>query len=263
MGIERRGRRQYAVIVAFGLVACVPEAPDARNAGAEANPAGHGGDLTGTWTADQPPEMSGYAGWSFTPEPPPMTEWARERYAAAKPTFGPRGVMANESNDPVYECFPAGTPRIYFHPFPVEIIQTPGRVLMLYEYDHSLRQIYTDGREHRTDLAASWMGDSTGHWEGDTLVVETVNLNDKTWLDREGLPHSDELRIVERFTRVDEEHLELEFLFDDPVAFLEPWTARRFYRTTEWEIEEFVCQERNQGTAFEAFESEISNYDEP
>ena len=98
--------------------------------------------------------------------------------------------MATESNDPVYDCFPPGTPRVYFHPFPMEIIQLPGRTLILYEYHHSIRQIYTDGRGHRTDLAPLWMGDSTGYWDGDTLVVETVNFNDKTWLDREGLPHS-------------------------------------------------------------------------
>ena len=69
---------------------------------------------------------------------------------------------------------------------------------MIFEYDHLIRQVYTDGREHRTDLAPSWMGDSIGRWEGDALVIETVNFNDKTWLDRTGVQHSEELRVVER-----------------------------------------------------------------
>ena len=86
----------------------------------------------------------------------------------------------------------------------MEIIHSEGRVLMLFEYDHVVRQIYTDGREHRTDLAPMWMGDSTGHWEGKTLVVETVNFNDKTWIDREGVPHSDQLRVEERIHLDDE-----------------------------------------------------------
>lgn len=187
-----------------------------------------------------------------------MTEWAQERFEASKPTFGPRMVPVLETNDPVYECFPPGTPRVYLHPFPMEIVQTPGRVVMLFEYDHLIRQIYTDGREHRTDLAPMWMGDSTGHWEGDTLVVETVNLNDKTWVDRRGVPHSDQMRVIERIRSLEDGRLRIDVTVEDPIAFTEPWNGQRTYRTVDWDVEEFVCMDN---VNFEAFEQEVLDYD--
>ena len=140
--------------------------------------------------------MPGTAEWAiytFSKDLPEMTAWGKARFDAAKPQRGPRGVAVAETDDLVYKCYPPGTPRIYIHPFPMEIIQLPGRVLMIFEYDHLVRQIYTDGREHRTDLAPSWMGDAIGHWEGKTLVVETSQFNDKTWIDRIAVPHSEEM----------------------------------------------------------------------
>ena len=218
-------------------------------------------DLSGVWNHSPPDDMRGYSGWAFTATPPSMTAWGQERYDAARPTFGPRGVMATESNDPVYECYPPGTPRVYFHPFPFEIVQLPSRTLMIYEYHHTVRQVYTDGRDHRTDLPPLWVGDSTGHWEGGTFVVETVNFNDRTWLDREGLPHSEEFRLVERMLLVDEDTLRINFTFDDPIAFTETWEGLRFYERVDWDIEDFACMERNQNAVFDAFEQEIRDYD--
>jgi hypothetical protein len=139
----------------------------------------------------------------------------------------------------------------------MEIIQTPGRVMMVFEYDHLIRQIYTDGREHRMDLAPSWMGDATGHWEGDTLVVETVNFNDKTWIDRRGVPHSEELRVVERIRRIDEGSLDIDITIEDPIAFTTTWTGRRHYRTVDWDVEEFICMDN---VSFATFESELLDY---
>src|SRR2546430_1490679 len=81
------------------------------------------------------------------------------------------------------------------HPFPMQIVQAHGEIIMLFEYDSIRHQIFTDGRPHDTALGPSWMGDSIGHWEGDVLVADTVNFNDKTWLDRMGHPHSDALHI--------------------------------------------------------------------
>ena len=144
------------------------------------------------------------------------------------------------------------------HPFPVEIMQTPGRIVMLFEYDHVIRQIYTDGREHRTDLAPMWMGDSTGRWEGETLVIETVNFNDKTWIDREGVPHSEQLRVVERIRLDEDDNLLIDLMIEDPVAFTEPWTGQRRYRRVDWDVEEFSCMDN---VNFEAFEEEILNFD--
>ncbi len=200
-------------------------------------------DLSGVWTNDPEPETRAFQNNTFAAEPPRFTDWGRERYEAARPSRGPRGVSVTETDDPVYACFPPGTPRIYLHPFPVEIVQTPERVLMIFEYDHFVRQIYTDGRPHRTDLAPTWMGDSIGHWEDETLVVESVNFNDSTWLDRTGVPHSESLRVIERIRLVAEDRLEIDITMEDPVAFVEPWHGVRHLRRTDWTIEEFSCMD--------------------
>ncbi len=220
---------------------------------------GHGDDLSGVWTNDPEPDTRPFQNFALTGELPPMTEWARQRFDASRPTFGPRSVPVLETNDPVYACFPPGTPRIYMHPFPMEIVQTPGRVVMVFEYDHRIRQLFTDGREHRTDLAPMWMGDSTGHWEGDTLVVETVNFNDKTWVDRRGVPHSGEMRVVERIRRISDDRLRIDITVEDPVAFTEPWSGQRHYRRVDWDIEEFVCMDN---VNFEDFERQVLEYEE-
>ena len=218
----------------------------------------HGDDLSGVWTNDPEPDTRPFQNWALTGDLPPMTEWAQERFDASRPTFGPRSVPVLETNDPVYACFPPGTPRIYMHPFPMEIVQTPGRVMMVFEYDHVVRAIYTDGRDHRTDLAPMYMGDSTGHWEGDTLVVETVNFNDKTWVDRRGVPHSEAMRVVERIRRVDEDRLRIDITVEDPVAFTETWSGQRHYRRVDWDIEEFVCMDN---VNFEDYEREVLEYE--
>jgi hypothetical protein len=188
-----------------------------------------------------------------------MTEWGQARFDAAKPQRGPRGVPVAETDDLVYKCYPPGTPRIYLHPFPMEIIQLPGRVLMVFEYDHLVRQIYTDGREHRTDLAPSWMGDSIGHWEGETLVVESTGFNDRTWIDRIAVPHSEEMRLIERVYLNDQGQLQVDMRVEDPVALAEPWEFSRYYRKTDWTIEELVCEDN---ATYAEFENELLEYDD-
>ena len=176
-----------------------------------------------------------------------MTPWGRARYEAAKPSYGPRAVEA--STDPVNPttgtdagCFPPGVPRIYIQPFPFEIIQIPGRVIELFEFDHHLRQIWTDGRQHPKDLDPTWMGDSIGRWEGDTLVVDTVGFNDKTWVDRGGLPHSDQLHVIERIRRPSHDVLEVHFTIEDPKTYVKPWLGQRIYQLRpNWNIKEFIC----------------------
>jgi hypothetical protein len=141
-------------------------------------------------------------------------------------------------------CFPPGVPRIYLHPFPVEIIQVPGRVIMLFEFDHFIRQIFTDGREHNTDLGPTWMGDSIGKWEGDTLVVDTTGFNDKTWLDRGGHPHSDQLHLVERFRRTDLNTMQDDVTIEDPKAYTKSWDAHLIFQLhPKWNIMEQVCED--------------------
>jgi hypothetical protein len=126
----------------------------------------------------------------------------------------------------------------------MEIVQTPGRVLMLFEFSHFIRQIYTDGRKHNTDLGPTWMGDSIGHWDGDTLVVDTIGFNDKTWLDRAGHPHSTDLHLVERIRRVDKSTLQDDLTIEDPKAYTKPWGGQlTFQLRPTWNITEMVCED--------------------
>lgn len=205
-------------------------------------------DLSGVWTMESWPSTR-YLSYAFMRDEPPMTAWAEEKFKAAKPSFGPR--MVEDSNDPVNPtvvnatgCFPPGVPRIYLHPFPMEIIQLKGRVILFFEFNHFVRQIYTDGRKHNTDLGPTWMGDSIGKWDGDTLVVETTGFNDKTWLDRAGHPHSEALRVVERFRRVDHNTLQDELTIEDPKAYTKPWNGHLVFRLKpDWNITEMVCED--------------------
>jgi hypothetical protein len=251
-----RYRSISAASAAATLLGVLAAAPAAAQSAATLE---HGGDLSGVWTNVNAPGTAEWAIYTFSEDLPAMTEWGQARFDASKPQRGPRGVPVAETDDPVYECAPPGTPRVYLHPFPMEIIQLPGRVIMLFEYDHLVRQIYTDGRGHRTDLAPSWMGDSIGHWEGDTLVVETVNFNDKTWIDRIAVPHSEEMRLIERIRINDEGLLQIDLTVEDPVALAEPWVARRTYRKTDWTIEELMCEDNE---TYEPFENAVLEYDE-
>jgi len=222
-------------------------------------PLTHADDFNGVWTNVTLPGTAAWAINTFSPELPPLTRWGQERFDAAKPQRGPRGVPVAQTDDLVYRCYPPGTPRIYLHPFPFEIIQLPGRVLMVFEYDHLVRTIYTDGREHRNDLAPSWMGDSIGRWEGKTLVVETTNFNDRTWLDRIAVPHSDQMRLVERFSLNEAGQLRIDMRVEDAVALAKPWEFYRIYRRADWTIEELVCEDN---ANYEAFENALLEYDE-
>lgn len=240
-----------ARLAAFALLAACALNAHAQNVASGA----HGGDLSGVWYRTG--GGGGYGGYAWSAELPAMTPWAQTRFDASRPTFGPRGVMQIESTDPVYDCYPPGLPRVYFHPFPFEIIQLPGRVLQMFEYHHQNRRIYTDGRGHRDDLAPLWMGDSIGRWEGDTLVIETTNFNDQTWLDRRGLPHSDQLEVTERMHIREDGLLQIDVTVEDPVAFPEPWTGQKLFERVDWDIEEFACRERNGSTAFTEFEEQL------
>jgi hypothetical protein len=205
-------------------------------------------DLSGVWRRSRraPDKTRKYTiydlAFTITTEKPPMTPWAEEKFKANKPT-GPT-VTSLDSNDPDFQCFPSGVPRIYLFLYPMEIIHTPGRVLMLFEYGHNIRQIFTDGRGHAQDAEATWMGDSIGHWEGDTLVAETTGLNDKTWFGYGGQPHSDALRVVERFRRPDPNSLVIDITLDDPKAYTMPLhTQKKYVLKPDWNIMEFVCED--------------------
>ena len=127
--------------------------------------------------------------------------------------------------DPVRRCYLPGVPRATYMPFPFQIIQAEGHVIVLYEYVHAQRRIYTNGTPHQEDVQF-WMGDSRGRWEDDTLVVDVTNFNGLTWLDGAGNFHSDALHVVERYTRLGPDHLQYEATIEDPQVFTRPWTMR-------------------------------------
>ena len=188
-------------------------------------------DLSGLWLVHPSASASAYSSFAFAKDGPPMTDWGEEKYKSAKPAFGPNKTMAKQSNDPVYGCFPPGLPRIYLHPKPIEIVQLPDEVIMMFEYDRIVRHIYTDGRPHDEFLDPPlWMGDSIGKWEDGTLVIDTIGFNDKTWLDRAGHPHSDALHVVERMRRVDHETLSNAITIEDPKAYTKSWTVQTSFQ---------------------------------
>jgi hypothetical protein len=205
-------------------------------------------DLSGVWMQDRPrlgKVVERYWIYELTLEEPPMTAWGEAQYKSHKSSFGTHAYPIAETNDPIYHgCSPTGFPRAFFHAFPLQIVQTPGEVLMLFEWDSLRHQIFTDGRAHDTSLGPLWMGDSIGHWEGDTLVADTENFNDKTWIDRIGHPHSEQLHVIERVRRIDHDHLEDEITIDDPKAYTKPWTGRIvFALKPKWTLAEEFCED--------------------
>jgi hypothetical protein len=149
-------------------------------------------------------------------------------------------------DDPTANCEPAGLPHIDIVPYPFEIMQTPGRVTMLFEYDSVVRRIPLDGAPYPGDDMPLYYGSSAGHWVGTTLVIETTNIREDTQLDDTGIPHSDALRITERIRRIDHATLESRITLTDPKAYADPFTVTRIYKLRPtWHVEEYVCRENN------------------
>ena len=179
-------------------------------------------DLTGVWFAD----FTEYGG-RFNREDPPLQPQALAIFQRNREglSFGDTGL---DPLDPLTFCYPVGALRqMLLRHF--EVFQTPKEVLFIHEFDSEVRRIYLDGRKHPDGWPFGWMGHSVGHYDGDSLVVDTVGFNDKTWFDRAGTPHSTELHVVERFRRPNHETLNVDFRFEDPKTFTRPWTASRTY----------------------------------
>lgn len=195
-------------------------------------------DLSGVWLVKE-------AGATFSRTPPPaMTEWAEAKFRANKATIGPTAAL--DANDPTVECFPPGVPYVLLVPVPFEFVQTADRIIQLFEYNHNVRRIYTDGRPQPPDLQtterAQWMGYSTGRWEGNVFVIDTTGFNDRTWLDRAGHPHSSALHVIERIRRVDRGTLAYDVTIVDPQAYVGPWSGTLLFTLQpDWEILEHNC----------------------
>lgn len=164
----------------------------------------------------------------------------------AKRIFDER--TANHSkDDPEGFCLPPGVPRMMYTPYPAQIYQMADRILFIFEGGaHVWRIIWMDGRKHPADPNPTFLGDSIGRWEGDTLVVDTVGFNDRTWLDAAGHMHGEKLHVTEKFTRPDADTLRLEATIDDPDYYTRPWAV---VTTATWapgeELMEYICQENN------------------
>ena len=147
------------------------------------------------------------------------------------------------TNDPEASCKMAGVPRITYMPYPFQIFQTPDQVVFLYEYVHSIRNIFMNSF-HPEGPIQWWMGDSRGYWDGDSLVVDVVHFTDQTWFDRSGNFHSESLHVVERYTRTGPDHMLYEVIIEDPEVFTEPWKiSMPLYRRQEQNsrILEYEC----------------------
>jgi len=172
----------------------------------------------------------------------PFQPWARALY------------QYREANlfEPHTRCKPSGGPRQFITPGGVEFLDIP-ETKTVYVFDENgpqtFRVIYTDGRSHPDNLAPSFYGHSVGRWEGDTLVVDTVGFNERFWMERQGVPHTDKLHLVERFTRTDANNMKIEITLDDPGAFTRPWTTGFFLRWgANEEFAEYICQDNNQAS---------------
>src|SRR5262245_55086838 len=189
-------------------------------------------------TANGKPDLSGVwlPGQDLEPEVPPFQAWAAE--AARK-------YAENPGDDPRAQCLPSGVSRMHALDL-VKFVQTPTLLIALIESAvPPVRQIFLDGRSHPANLQPTWMGHSVGHWENDTLVIDTIGFNDKVWL--EGIrPQTEKLHVTERYRRLDLGRMSLEITIDDPGAYTRPWKVRRLLQLAPGEeIQEYICNENH------------------
>jgi len=178
---------------------------------------------------------------------PPYTPLGLEILNTHKPSNGVRSVLPGDTNDPVVYCDPQGMPREDLYELrTTQIIQMPLNVVVLYQFGKTWRVVWTDGRDLPKDPEPRWFGYSVGKWEDDyTFVAQTSGTDERTWVDRAGRPHSDDLRIEERFHRVDHDTLELTVKIDDPKMYTKPWLAAdklRFkLKPPNFDVREMLC----------------------
>jgi hypothetical protein len=192
---------------------------------------GSGRDLSAPVTLSSNDRPAGREGAPYQP-------WAAQKVLEA---FNRRGI-----DDPTALCLPAGLPRtVMLGLFPQQIIQTPKQIVILYEYMNVFRVIPLNAK-HSEDLIPSYMGDSVGRWEGNTLVVDVTGFNDKTWLAGTGTFHSDALHITERYTRIDKDRINYDVIMEDPNVLTKPWTLHSTIMLREGtRLQEYVCAENN------------------
>jgi hypothetical protein len=235
-----------SILVALALLAISPSMHAQTSAKPGPGAAKAIPDLSGSWEGHRPVPVTadtalcgilavcnGLIGVTRAPmggeklEEPEMQPWAEEKYKTAREGRD-QNEFARQDWDPTFSgCMPAGPTDLMLDRARIfELRQFPDEVLLLFDEDHLVRRIYLDGRGHPEGSPSTWMGHSIGKYEGDTLVVDTVGLNDKTPIDRVGHPHSDAVHVVERIRRVSPKALEYEVTIDDPKAYKKPWTRK-------------------------------------
>jgi len=258
------------LLIASGLLAQWPDFKDATA------PRGADGkvDLTGPTprTPEGKPDLSGIWQYQRPPGPPIPDSRATPTAATVLPAsvrtsqfwnlgasfegglpFQPwaaelhkERVAQNSKDNPDAHCLPLGVMQLHTHGQPRKMIQTPDVIVILYEANGGIRQIFTDGRPLPQDALPWWFGYSVGKWDGDTLVVESTAFRDLGWLDVEGSPLTETGKIIERFRRPDFGHLEIEVTIDDPKAYTKPWTVTVHQRImADTDLIEFICQEND------------------
>ena len=187
-------------------------------------------DLSGVWQAPYTPNLAKPLGHEL-----PMTALGAQRFKANQ--------NRHEADDPSSFCLPVGPARGIQAPMPFQIVQNTGLTVILFEYQRTFRLIYTDGRPHPKDMDPEWFGHSIGKWEGDTLAVDTVGIEPRTWLDTAGHEHSNQLHIVERFQKTDPGNLKWTVTWEDPKMYTEPFSISLDLKRQNTEIMSYSCEE--------------------
>jgi hypothetical protein len=198
----------------------------------------------GTGLGPRPPGLNQFFDIGSTvPGGLPFTPWAAELRKERK--------ADNNKDNPDAHCLPLGLMQLHTHPQPRKIIQMSKLIIILYEAQAGIRQIFMDGRPlPNNDPQPWWYGYSIGHWDGDTLVVETTGFRDDVWLDVEGSPLTNTGKMTERFRRVNYGTLEMEITVEDPKAYTKPWTVKITHHVMlNTDLIEFICQENEKSDA--------------
>ena len=199
-------------------------------------------DLSGVWGPKPRAERQ------FSVPPPPLTSLGQERYDATRSEETPDGESISNSKDPILTCDPMGWPRLFTYNYGFEFVQLPDRMFQFFEWGHAWRTIWTDGRALPENPDPRWLGYAVGRWEGDTFVVESNGFDDRSWVTenrqdrRWGWPHSDAMRLEERYRRVSHNDIEATLTVIDPLTYTEPWvTTSDIFLTPGAEIGEYFC----------------------
>jgi hypothetical protein len=232
-------------IIALGLAGCA-KSPDST----VENPWGELAklpDWSGVWEVD-------WANKRGTPPRPAMK--LTPEYQARLDAYNKGKEKGENTQTQAANCVPPGLPGIMTQPYPIEFLYQPGKIVMLTEAFMQFRHIYMDGRAHPEDPDLTFYGHSTGKWENDTLVIDSVGFTDTTLLTA-GVPHSDKLHIVERIRRVDPDWMEIETTMTDPEVLAEPYKVTISYRHLDDDLREYICLENNRDGADEKGRSSL------